>query len=110
MTTTLRIDDRLKKECEAIFSDIGLNMSTAINLFLRQVAKQRCIPFALTCERVDFREIPDFAPPQTTSGETAKRLFAEMRANAVREMSLDEINAEISAARAERRALKASFR
>ena len=47
MTTTIRIDDDLKKECDLIFEDLGLNMSTAITVFLKQVVKSRGIPFEL---------------------------------------------------------------
>lgn len=39
MTTTLRIDDNLKQECDAIFEDLGLSLSGAVTLFLRQVVK-----------------------------------------------------------------------
>ena len=52
MTTTLRIDDNLKRDCEAVLGDLGLSMSGAVTLFLRQVVKQRAIPFAITCDRV----------------------------------------------------------
>lgn len=47
MTTTIRIDDDLKKECDLIFADLGLNMSTAMTMFLKQVVKSRGIPFEL---------------------------------------------------------------
>lgn len=47
MTTTIRIDNDLKKECDLIFEDLGLNMSAAMTLFLKQVVKTRGIPFEL---------------------------------------------------------------
>jgi addiction module antitoxin, RelB/DinJ family len=47
MTTTIRIDDELKKECDLIFADIGLTMSAAMTLFLKQVVKTKGIPFEL---------------------------------------------------------------
>ena len=47
MTTTIRIDDDLKKECDLIFEDLGLNMSAAMTMFLKQVVKMRGIPFEL---------------------------------------------------------------
>ena len=47
MTTTIRINDDLKKECDLIFEDLGLSMSTAMTLFLKQVVKTRGIPFEL---------------------------------------------------------------
>lgn len=47
MTTTIRIDTDLKKECDLIFDDLGLTMSAAMTLFLKQVVKTRGIPFEL---------------------------------------------------------------
>jgi len=42
-----RIDPRLKKSAEAIFSKIGLSTSDAIRLFLKQVELHRGLPFPL---------------------------------------------------------------
>jgi DNA-damage-inducible protein J len=47
MTTTIRIDNDLKQECDIIFQDLGLTMSAAMTLFLKQVARTRSIPFEL---------------------------------------------------------------
>ncbi len=47
MTTTIRIDNQLKKECDQIFDDIGISFSGAVNLFLKQVSITRSIPFEL---------------------------------------------------------------
>jgi DNA-damage-inducible protein J len=47
MTTTIRIDNDLKQECDIIFRDLGLTMSAAMNLFLKQVVRTRSIPFEL---------------------------------------------------------------
>jgi len=44
---SIRMDTELKKQAEAMFSDMGLNMTTAINMFLRQVVRQRRIPFEI---------------------------------------------------------------
>ena len=49
MTTTLRIDDKLKADCDAVFSDLGINMTSAITLFLKQVVRTRGIPFEISC-------------------------------------------------------------
>jgi DNA-damage-inducible protein J len=51
MTTTLRIDDKLKHDCEVVLDDLGLSMAGAVTIFLKQVVKQRGIPFAITCDR-----------------------------------------------------------
>ena len=44
---TIRIDEDIKKEAENLFSRIGMNISTAINVFFRQAVREQAIPFEL---------------------------------------------------------------
>ena len=48
-TTNLnvRIDATLKKESDMLFKNLGLNMSTAINIFLTKCVKTSSIPFKI---------------------------------------------------------------
>lgn len=43
----IRIDKNVKESSEKIFEDLGLNMTTAINMFLRQVIIVNGIPFEI---------------------------------------------------------------
>ena len=43
----IRIDKNIKETSEKIFEDLGLNMTTAINMFLRQVIRVNGIPFEI---------------------------------------------------------------
>lgn len=100
MTTTLRIDDNLKRDCEVVLQDMGLSMSGAITLFLKQVVKQRAIPFVISCDRIPMENYAStHAANLRERGSVAKRFAAEMRESADREWSMDEIDAEIKAAR-----------
>jgi len=47
----IRVDDELKRKAEAIFSELGLNMSTAMNIFLRYSVRYGGIPFDLRIEK-----------------------------------------------------------
>lgn len=47
MITTLRIEDDLKRTCDSVLDDIGLNLSSAINIFLKELARRRAVPFEL---------------------------------------------------------------
>lgn len=44
---TIRIDEDIKREAEALFSKIGLNTSSAVNVFFRQAIREQAIPFEL---------------------------------------------------------------
>ena len=49
MTTTItaRVDSEKKREAEAIFNDIGMTLSGAINVFINEVVMYQGIPFQL---------------------------------------------------------------
>lgn len=43
----IRTDKEIKDQADRIFSELGLNMTTAINIFLRTTIRENGIPFAL---------------------------------------------------------------
>ena len=45
---SVRVDKDVKQRAENVFRELGLTMSTGINLYLKQVALQQSIPFLLT--------------------------------------------------------------
>ncbi|MCI6652005.1 MAG: type II toxin-antitoxin system RelB/DinJ family antitoxin [Ruminococcus sp.] len=45
---SFRIDSDLKAQADALFSQLGMNMTTAFNIFLRQSVREGCIPFEIT--------------------------------------------------------------
>ena len=45
VNVTFRVDDELKKQADALFAELGMNMSTAFNIFLRQSVREQQIPF-----------------------------------------------------------------
>mgnify|MGYP003426244654 FL=1 len=47
---SVRVQEETKKEAEQLFSEMGLSMSTAVNLFLKQVVLTGKIPFELSAE------------------------------------------------------------
>jgi len=47
---SLRVDDEVKRNAEQTFDDIGLSMATAINIFLKTVAREKRIPFELSAD------------------------------------------------------------
>ena len=48
VNVTLRVDEDLKKQADALFSELGLNMTTAFNIFLRQSVREQQIPFQIS--------------------------------------------------------------
>lgn len=50
-TTTnisIRMDSDLKKQADALFSELGMNITTAFNIFVRQALREGKIPFDIS--------------------------------------------------------------
>ena len=43
----IRMDGEVKRQAQELFAQFGLDMTTAVNMFLRQSIRQQGIPFAL---------------------------------------------------------------
>ena len=50
----IRLDDGLKEKADLLFEELGLNMTTAINIFVRQTVRQGGIPFGITVNTDPF--------------------------------------------------------
>ncbi|MBQ6493132.1 MAG: type II toxin-antitoxin system RelB/DinJ family antitoxin [Erysipelotrichaceae bacterium] len=47
-TVTFKTDKEVKEKSKALFEELGLDMSSAINIFLRQCIKEKGIPFIIS--------------------------------------------------------------
>jgi len=56
----IRVDEDLKRKVEIIFNELGMNLTTAINMFLRCAVRYRGIPFDLRLP-VKLRSINDIS-------------------------------------------------
>lgn len=45
---TIRIDEDLKREADALFDELGMSFTTAINVFVRQSLREGRIPFDIS--------------------------------------------------------------
>lgn len=45
---SIRMDNDLKAAAEELFAELGMNISTAFNIFVRQSLRERGIPFKIT--------------------------------------------------------------
>ena len=49
-TMTIRINSDIKNQAQDLFSELGLDMSTAVNAFFRQSIREQGLPFELTTD------------------------------------------------------------
>ena len=60
---SIRMDAELKKQAEKLFAELGLNMTTAFNIFLRQAVRQQRIPFYVALETPNTEMIAAMEEP-----------------------------------------------
>lgn len=87
-----RADRALKQEVTEIYERLGMDLPTALRMFMTRSKMVKGLPFEATL------------PVRTVTRVEARNAFYELRKQAadLPELSLDEINAEIAAVRAER--------
>jgi DNA-damage-inducible protein J len=47
INVTIRLDREVKEQAETLFNELGMNLSTAFNIFARQSLRQGKIPFEI---------------------------------------------------------------
>lgn len=95
VTMTVRTDANLKAVFTSLCEEFGMSANTAMNVFMRAVAETKSIPFTIGRKNKDTRK------------EFGNLLDAMHEAAVARdepELTLEEINEEIAAVRAERKA------
>ena len=93
-----RVEDELKKEATSVFENLGLDLSSAMRMFLKRSVACKGIPFPTILSDNVYR----------ASGaiEVMKESQEISQRNGNSKMTLEEINDEIALARAERRKRK----
>jgi len=89
-TFSVRMDESLKRQFDALCADFGMNATTAFNVFARAVVRERKIPF-------EIQASDEITRADGMSAFLALR--AQAQENGVHDLSLDEINEEIRLAR-----------
>lgn len=91
-TFSVRMDETLKRQFDALCVEFGMNATTAFNVFARAVVRERKIPFEIQAahneESVHMKGMQAFLA-----------LRAQARENGVQDLSLEEINEEIQKSR-----------
>ena len=81
ITISIRLDMKIKKDVEVLFSELGLNMTSAINIYLRRCLMEKKIPFEIGLRR-----------PNAETKEAIEEVEAMIRGEIPkRTMSIEEV-------------------
>jgi DNA-damage-inducible protein J len=75
---TVRLDSGLKQEAEALFSSLGMNLTTAVNIFFRQSVRDRCVPFPITERAPNAETIAAIEEGRRIARDPKTRVFTNM--------------------------------
>ncbi len=83
--TQIRIDADVKKQATGLFKALGMDMSSAVNIFLRQCILNNGLPFSVELPKYNLETLEAMAEakkisrdPSVASYQTTDELFAEL--------------------------------
>lgn len=75
---SFRIDSDIKDQADKLFAQLGLNMTTAFNIFLRQSIREGSIPFKITINTPNAITIAALQEAETIISDPTKKRFASV--------------------------------
>ncbi|MCL2103866.1 MAG: type II toxin-antitoxin system RelB/DinJ family antitoxin [Kiritimatiellaeota bacterium] len=75
---TIRLDSGLKQEAESLFNSLGMNLTTAVNIFFRQSIRDQCIPFPITQRSPNAETIAAIEEGRRIARDPKTRVFTNM--------------------------------
>lgn len=88
----VRVDEELKDQASAIYNELGIDLSTAVRMFLKKTVLVGGIPFETKVDELTLNAILAVENMRTTSEK-----------NGNSKMTLDDINLEIKKSREEKK-------
>lgn len=84
---SIRMDSDLKAQADALFTELGMNLSTAFNIFVRQSLREGRIPFDISLNQPNSETIAAMLEaerivkdPSVKGHNDLDVLFADMKA------------------------------
>lgn len=83
---SIRMDRELKERADEFFNEIGMNMTTAFNVFIRQTLREGRIPFRISVDRPNEETIAAMLEGERLAYDTSVKGYTD----------LDELFAELN--------------
>lgn len=87
-TTTnisIRMDSELKAQADALFNELGMNITTAFNIFVRQALREGGIPFEISIHQPNRETVAAMLEAERIAKDSAVKGYH----------NLDELYAEL---------------
>ncbi len=81
VNVTIRMDEQLKAQADELFADLGLSLSSAITMFVKQTVREQRIPFEIKRATAPIQMAAD------SSVEELSKQFIEKNRTAYKELA-----------------------
>ena len=82
---SFRIDTKIKNQADRLFSQLGLNMTTAFNIFLRQSIREDSLPFHVTVNTPNAETIAALLEAERIGSDPTVKRYSDVE-EALREL------------------------
>ena len=77
-TFSVRMDSEMKKQCEALYGELGMNLTTAINVFLRQSLRVGGFPFDVRLEQPNRETLAAMREAERLSRDSSVTRYSDV--------------------------------
>ena len=75
---SIRMDSDLKTQADALFSELGMNLSTAFNIFVRQSLREGRIPFEISLNQPNKETIAAMLEAERIAKDPAVKGYTDL--------------------------------
>lgn len=77
VNVSIRMNSDIKKQADALFTELGLNMSTAFNIFVRQTLREGGIPFNINLKQPNEKTIAAMIEAERIAKDPSVKSYAD---------------------------------
>ena len=77
---SIRMDADLKAQADALFGELGMNMSTAFNVFVRQAVREGRIPFEISLNQPSGETVAAMLEAERIAKDPSVKAYTDMDA------------------------------
>ena len=75
---SIRMDTETKAKAEALFNELGMNLTTAFNIFVRQALREGRIPFEISLNQPNAETIAAMKEAERIATDTSVKGYTDM--------------------------------
>lgn len=75
---SVRMDSEIKKQCETLYGELGMNLTTAINVFLRQSLRAGGFPFDVKLEQPNKESIAAILEAERIAHDSSVKHYSDV--------------------------------